>query len=338
MKISRIGLDLAKNVFQVHGVDEHGKPVIQRQLQRGKVLTFFVQLEPCVIGMEACAGAHYWARELSRQGHDVRLIAGQFVRPYRKSGKNDKNDAEAICEAVGRPNMRFVPIKSVEQQAELSLHRVRHLRVAERTALVNQLRGLLGEYGIVVRQGITHLRKALPGILEDAENGLPTLAREVFAELGDRLVEIDRQIDSYDHKIQKLAEYSQAAQRLMKIEGVGCLTASAVVATIGNASCFRNGRQLAAWLGLTPRQHSSGGKARLGGISKRGDVYLRTLLIHGARSALLQAARRSDSKSRWAEAVKQRAGHNVAACALAAKNARIMWALLARNQEYRLTA
>lgn len=338
MKISRVGLDLAKNVFQVHGENEHGKPVIQRQLPRGKVLTFFAQLSPCVIGMEACAGAHYWARELSRQGHDVRLIAAQFVRPYRKSGKNDKNDAEAICEAAGRPNMRFVPVKSVEQQAVLTLHRVRQLRVAERTALVNQLRGLLGEYGIVVRQGIVHLRKALPGILEDAENGLPTLVREVFAELGDRLSEIEQQIDSYDRKIQGLAERSEAAQRLMKIEGVGTLTASAIVATIGNGTCFSNGRQLAAWLGLTPRQHSSGGKTRLGGISKRGDVYLRTLLIHGARSALLQTARRSDAKSRWAQAVKQRGGHNVAACALAAKNARTIWALLARDQEYRRAA
>jgi transposase len=338
MKIIRIGLDLAKSVFQVHGVDEHGKAVVRRQLPRGKVLGYFLQLQPCVIGMEACSGSHYWARELSKQGHDVRLIAGQFVRPYRKSDKNDKNDAEAICEAVGRPNMRFVPIKSVDQQAVLTLHRVRQLRVTERTALVNQLRGLLGEYGVVISQGIANLRKALPGILEDAENGLPDLARVVFAELGTRIGELDRQIDDYDHKIQALAGRSLPERRLMKIAGIGALTASAIVATVGDATCFSNGRQLAAWLGLTPRQHSSGGKNRLGGISKRGDVYLRTLLIHGARSALQQTARRTDPKSRWAEALKERSGNNVAACALAAKNARIIWAVLARDQEYRRAA
>ncbi len=338
MKISRIGLDLAKNVFQVHGVNEHGKPVIQRTLPRAKVLRYFMQVEPCLIGMEACAGAHYWARELSKQGHDVRLIAGQFVRPYRKSGKNDKNDAEAICEAVGRPNMRFVPVKSVDQQAVLALHRVRQLRVAERTATVNQLRGLLGEYGVVVSQGISCLRKALPGILEDADNGLPDMLREVFAELGARIVELDRQIDCYDQRIQEQAAQNPSAQRLMKIEGVGALTASAIVATVGDGKCFSNGRQLAAWLGLTPRQHSSGGKTRLGRISKRGDVYLRTLLIHGARSALQQTARRSDPKSRWAEALKERSGNNITACAFAAKNARIIWAVLARDQEYRRAA
>jgi len=297
-----------------------------------------MQVEPCLIGMEACAGAHSWARELSKQGHDVRLIAGQFVRPYRKSGKNDKNDAEAICEAVGRPNMRFVPVKSVDQQAVLALHRVRQLRVAERTATVNQLRGLLGEYGVVVSQGISRLRKALPGVLEDADNGLPDMLREVFAELGARIVELDRQIDCYDQRIQEQAAQNRSAQRLMKMEGIGVLTASAIVATVGDGKCFRNGRQFAAWLGLTPRQHSSGGKTRLGRISKRGDVYLRTLLIHGARSALQQTARRSDPKSRWAETLKERSGNNIAACAFAAKNARIIWAVLARDQEYRRAA
>ena len=338
MKISRIGLDLAKNVFQVHGVDEHGKTVMRKKLQRSKLLEFFVRLEACTIGMEACSGAHYWARELSKQGHDVRLIAAQFVRPYRKSGKNDQNDAEAICEAVSRPNMRFVPVKSVDQQAVLCLHRVRQLRVAERTALVNQIRGLLSEYGIVVAQGIARIRHALPDILEDAENGLPDLAREVFAELQDQLIEIDRQIAEHDRRIERLAEQSPSAQRIMQLEGVGALTATAIVASIGNGKCFKNGRQLAAWLGLTPRQHSSGGKNRLGGISKRGDVYLRTLLIHGTRSALQQTSRHDDAKSRWAEAVKARRCHNVAACALAAKHARIIWAMLAHDQDYRRAA
>lgn len=338
MKITRIGIDLAKNVFQVHGADSHGKTVLQKQLSRAKVLEFFARLEPCLIGMEACAGAHHWAREFVRQGHDARLIAAQFVRPYRKNDKNDKHDAEAICEAVGRPNMRFVPIKSVEQQAVLTLHRVRQLRVAERTALVNQLRGLLAEYGIVMAQGLARLRRELPRILEDAGNNLPDLSRAVFAELRSRLIELDRQIADYDRHIDRLAAQSEPARRLMQLEGVGPLTATAIVASIQDGKCFRNGRQFAAWLGLTPRQHSTGGKARLGSISKRGDVYLRTLLIHGSRSALLHTAHRTDAKSRWAEALKARSCNNVAAVALAAKHARIIWAMLARDQAYRLAA
>lgn len=338
MKITRIGIDLAKNLFQVHGVDAHGKVVLRKQLSRAKVLEFFSVLPPCLIGMEACAGAHHWARALADQGHDARLIAAQFVRPYRRNEKNDKNDAEAICEAVGRPSMRFVPVKSVEQQAVLTIHRVRQLRVAERTARVNQLRGLLAEYGIVMAQGIARLRRELPGILEDAENNLPDLARAAFAELRERLTELDRQIADYDRHIDQLAAHSEPAQRLMKLDGVGPLTATAIVASIQDGKCFRNGRQFAAWLGLTPRQHSTGGKARLGSISKRGDVYLRTLLIHGSRSALLRAAHRADAKSQWAEALKARSGHNVAAVALAAKHARIIWAMLARNQAYRLAA
>lgn len=338
MKIARIGLDIAKNVFQVHGVDAHGQTVLRRQLPRAKVLPTFAHWGPCLIGLEACAGAHHWARALSKQGHDVRLVAAQFVRPYRKNDKNDRNDAEAICEAVGRPNMRFVPIKSVEQQAILSLHRVRQLRVAERTALVNQLRGLLAEYGIVAGQGIARIRRALPGILEDAENGLPDIARDLFAELKTRLIDLDRQISEHDRRIEQLATQSEAAQRLMRLDGVGAVTATAIVASVGNGRCFKNGRQFAAWLGLTPRQHSSGGKSRLGGISKRGDVYLRTLLIHGSRSCMLRTAHRTDAKSRWAESLKARRHGNVAAVALAAKHARIIWAMLARGEEYRRAA
>ena len=336
MKITRIGIDLAKNVFQVHGVNSDGQTVLQKQLSRAKVLEFFAHLEPALIGMEACAGAHYWARELAKHGHKARLIAAQFVRPYRKNEKNDKNDAEAICEAAGRPNMRFVPIKSLEQQAVLTVHRVRQLRVAERTALANQIRGLLAEYGIVIAQGIARLRRELPRILGDAENQLPDLAREMFAELRSRLTELDRQIANYDRHIDRLAAQSEPAQRLMKLEGVGPLTATAIVASIDDGKCFRNGRQFAAWLGLTPRQHSTGGKTRLGSMSKRGDVYLRTLLIHGSRSALLRTAYRTDIKSRWVEALKRRSCNNVAAVALAAKHARIIWAMLARNQKYRL--
>jgi transposase len=265
-------------------------------------------------------------------------MAPQFVQPYRKNPKNDGNDAEAICEAVSRPTMRFVPIKSVEQHAVLTVHRARTLLVGDRTALVHQIRGLLAEYGIVVPQGIARLRKALPGALEDADNGLPLLAREIIAELQARLQDVDQRILAYDRRITQLAQQSDAAQRLMQVEGVGAVTATAIVATVGNGTVFKNGRQFAAWLGLVPRQHSTGGKQRLGHISKRGDVYLRTLLIHGARSVLQCTGKRLDAKSRWAERLKQRRGNNITAVALAAKHARILWALLARDQEYRRVA
>lgn len=336
--ITRVGLDLAKNVFEVHGVDEHGKPVLRKTLSRNKVLEYFAQLPPCMVGMEACASSHHWARALGNLGHTVRLMAPQFVRPYRKNEKNDRNDAEAICEAVSRPTMRFVPVKSVDQHAVLTVHRVRARLVSERTALVNQVRGLLAEYGIVVAQGVARLRRALPTILEDAANGLPTLARQVFAERAGRLTELEASIATYDQHLATLVHASPAAQRLCQLGGVGPITATAVVATIGDGKTFRNGRQFAAWLGLTPRQHSSGGKARLGRISKRGDVYLRTLLIHGTRAVLRVSARQSDAKSQWAERLKARRGTNVAAVALAAKHARILWALLARGQDYRMAA
>jgi transposase len=338
MQVTRIGVDLAKQVFQVHGVDRHGNVVIRKQLTRGKMRGFFAQLPACLIGMEACASAHYGARELSQLGHTVRLIAPQFVRPYRKNPKNDGNDAEAICEAVSRPNMRFVPVKSVAQQAVLTVHRARELLVGNRTALVNQMRGLLAEYGIVVPQGLARLRRVLPSVLEDAANGLPVLTREVMAELQERLWDLDERIASYDRRIAQLAHQHEAAQRLMQLEGVGAATATAVVATIGDGKAFKNGRQLAAWLGLVPRQYSSGGKTRLGHISKHGNVYLRTLLIHGARSVLQRTGKRTDAKSRWAEQLKQRRGNNIAAVALAAKHARIIWAMLARGQEYRRVA
>jgi transposase len=268
----------------------------------------------------------------------VRLIAPQFVRPYRKNPKNDGNDAEAICEAVSRPNMRFVPVKSVAQQAVLTVHRARELLVRDRTALVNQVRGLLAEYGIVVPQGIARLRRVLPAVLDDAANGLPELAREVVAESQERLWDLDERIATYDRRITRLARQSEAAQRLMQLEGVGTATATAIVAAIGDGKAFNNGRQFAAWLGLVPRQYSSGGKARLGHISKRGNVYLRTLLIHGARSVLQLTGQRTDTKSRWAERLKQRRGNNIAAVALAAKHARIIWAMLARGQAYQRAA
>ena len=333
MAIVRIGLDIAKQVFQVHGVDEHGKARLKKVLSRGEMLEFFAKLAPCLIGIEACASAHYWARELTRLGHDARLMASQFVIPYRKSGKNDANDAEAICEAVGRPNMRFVPVKTEEAQAILTLHRARELLVTERVALSNQIRGLLGEFGIAVMGGMARLRRAMVEI-DAGLRPLPLLAKETIAELYERMLQLDSKALEYERKIGSLARQSEAAKRLMEIEGVGPITATAVIASVGDARLFRNGREFAAWLGLTPRQHSSGGKSRLGSITKRGDVRLRTLLIHGTRSAMRSVAGKTDRKSQWVVELQKRSCNNVAAVALAAKHARIMWAMLARGTEY----
>jgi transposase len=331
--VARIGLDIAKNTFQVHGVNAHGAVVMRKQLSRGEVLRFFANVPACVVGIEACAGSHYWARELKRLGHDARLMAGQFVASYRKSGKNDANDAEVICEAVGRPNMRFVPIKNEEAQAVLTVHRARQLLVSERTALANQIRGLLGEFGIVIAAGLAPLRRRLAQI-GAGQQALPVLARETVGELHDRLRLLDACISQYDKKIEAIARGSEPARRLMRVEGIGPVTSTALVASVGDARAFTNGRQFAAWLGLTPSQHSSGGRSRLSHISKRGNVDLRTLLIHGARSVLQFTSKKADRKSIWVEALKARSGTNVAAVALAAKQARIIWALLARGTEY----
>ena len=338
MKVTTVGLDLAKSMFTLHGVDEQGKPMLRKTVRRAKLLELFAQLPPCVVGMEACAGAHHWARELRKLGHDPRIMAAEFVMPYRQGGKNDANDAAAICEAVSRPKMRFVAIKSVEQQAVLAVHRLRQGLVEERTALANRVRGLLAEYGLIVGVGLDRLRHALPEILEDGANGIPGIGREVFADAAQQLRELDTRLATYDRRIAALARASEAVQRLMKIEGVGPVTATAIVASVGNAAVFKNGRQFAAWLGLTPRQHSTGGKQRLGAMTKHGDVYLRTLLIHGARAVLRVTAHRRDAKSRWAESLRRRRPDNVAAVALAAKHARIIWALLARGQDYRPAA
>jgi transposase len=336
LHVTRIGIDLAKQVFQVHGVDERGHTVLRRRLARSQVRAVLIQLPPCVVGLEACGSAHYWARELRALGHDVRLMAPQFVRPYRKNDKNDGNDAEAICEAVGRPHMRFVPIKDVTQQAVLTVHRARQLLIGERTALVNQSRGLLAEFGLIVPAGIGTLRRLWPSLLEAPE--LPVLAREVFTDLADRLRALDERIAVYERRVDQLARQLEPAPRLMQVPGVGPVTATALVATVGEAHTFRNGRQLAAWLGLVPRQHSSGSTRRLGRITKRGDVYLRTLLIHGARAVLCHLARRTDTTSRWVTALRDRRGFNKAVVALAAKHARILWALLATGRDYQPAA
>jgi transposase len=291
-------------------------------------------MAPALIGMEACASAHHWARKLQSLGHSVKLMAPQFVKPYVKSNKNDAADAEAICEAVARPNMRFVPVKNIEQQAVLSLHRVRQGFVAARTAQANQIRGLLGEFGLVIPQGIAHISKRVPELIEDASNELPGAFRLLIERLMNHLKELHRQAQEIEAQIQAWHRQSDLSRKLEAIPGIGPITASALVATIGEAQNFKNGRQLAAWLGLVPRQHSSGGKPTLLGISKRGDRYLRTLLIHGARSVIL-ACKRKTEPAGWLHELLQRRNHNVAAVALANKNARIVWALLAHEREFR---
>ena len=333
MNITTIGLDLAKNVFQVHGVNEQGKMVLKKQLKRSQVLPFFANLAPCLIGMEACAAAHHWARKLVTLGHEAKLMAPQFVKPYVKSNKNDARDAEAICEAVSRPNMRFVPVKTPAQQAVLSLHRARQGFIRARTAQANQLRGLLGEFGIAIPQGIRQLSTHVPDIVEDADNGLPGLMRGLVQRLWEHFQELDRQVGELDRDIRRLQREDEASRRLAEIPGIGFLSASALAATVGDAKAFANGRQLAAWLGLVPRQHSSGGKEILMGISKRGDCYVRTLLIHGARAVIQQAERRNEADS-WLKRLLARRSKNVATVAVAAKNARIAWAILAHGRDY----
>ncbi len=335
MEITTIGLDLAKNVFQVHGVNERGKAVLRKQLKRDQVAPFFANLPPCLIGIEACASAHHWARKLQALGHTVRLMAPQFVKPYVKSNKNDAADAEAICEAVSRPSMRFVPIKNVEQQSVLSLHRVRQGFVKARTAQANQIRGLLGEYGLVVPQGIAYIAQRVPALIEAAENELPGSFRMLIQRLLEHLKALQQQVDEIETQIKAWHRNSEASQRLEKVPGIGPLTATVLVASVGDAKNFDNGRQFAAWLGVVPRQHSSGGKPTLLGMSKRGDAYLRTMLIHGARSVIYRATQRADADS-WLVKLTTRRNKNVAAVAMANKTARTVWALLAHGREFKV--
>lgn len=334
MNVTTIGIDLAKNVFQVHGANEYGKPVLRKQLKRSQVLEFFVNLPKCLVGMEACGSAHFWARKLTGFGHTVKLMAPQFVKPYVKTNKNDAADAEAICEAVARPTMRFVPIKSPEQQALLGLHRARQSFVIARTAQANQIRGLLAELGIAIPKGIHCIPQRIPGILEDAANGLPAASRELFSRLLGHYRELERQVTELQAQIKAWHRENPESQRLEAVPGIGPLTASALVATVGDARHFKNGRQFSAWIGLVPRQNSSGGKERLLGISKRGDTYLRTLMIHGARAVLHNSRRHADQSASWLARLAARRNCNIAAVALANKNARVIWALLAHRRDY----
>ena len=338
MTITCMGIDLAKQVFQIHGVNRAEKAQQRRQLRRSQMLAYFSKLELCLIGMEACSGAYYWARELSKFDHDVRLMAPQFVKPYVKSGKNDANDAEAICEAVSRPTMRFVAIKTVEQQVIQAEHRIRSRLVKSRTALANEIRGFLAEFGIAVSKSIGILRKALPELLEDGENGLPGNFRVLLAELSEELRVLDDRITAFDARIAQAVREDSRIKRLLEIEGIGPITASAIIAAVGDATQFNSGRDMAASFGLTPQQHSSGGKNRLGRISKRGDKYIRMLLIHGARAALNAAKNKEDGRSRWVKNLADRRNKNIATVALANKNARIAWAILSRGEDYRKAA
>lgn len=338
MQITRIGLDLAKNVFEVHGVDAQDKAVLRKTLRREAVAQFFTELPPCVVGMEACSGAHYWAGVMSDLGHEVRLISSQFVTPYVKSNKNDRNDAEAICEAVGRPSMRFVPPKSPKQLEIQAVHRIRQRLVSSRTRLVNQIRGLLAEHGVVIGRDISRLRRALGQIVDGVDKTLGDMILELVVDVREELRELDQRIASYNQRIRHLFRTDAMCQRIGNIEGIGPITATALVAAVGDRSCFKNGRQFAAWLGLVPKQRSSGGKSRLFGISKRGDRYLRTLMIHGARAVLGKAGGKTDPRSQWIGRMRERRHPNIVAVALANKNARIVWSVLSREEDYRPSA
>jgi transposase len=334
--ITILGIDLAKLVFHVVGMDDAGHVVLRKRLTRSALLPFIANLPPLRIGMEACGSAHYWARQFREHGHEVRLIAPQFIKAYVKSPKNDARDAEAICEAVTRPTMRFVPIKRVEQQDLQALHRIRERLIKARTALVNEIRGLLSEYGIILPQSLTKFRALIVEKLEADQAKLTALSTEVFRHLYEEFLALEKRLAYYNEKLTAIGQAHPACQRLQTIPGIGPVSATALIAAIGDVTQFKNGRQLAAWLGLVPREHSTGGKPRLLGISKRGDRYLRKLLVHGARATLRWVDTKSDDRSRWLKALIARRGKNRATVALANKNARIVWALLAHNQEYRV--
>jgi transposase len=333
-QITTVGIDLAKNVVSVHGVSAQGKTVLRKSMSPWRLLELMAKWPPCVVGMEACSGAHEMARRLLAMGHDARIMAPKFVTPYRKNQKNDGNDAEAICEAVARPNMRFVAIKTAEQQAILVIHCVRAQLSGARTGLINQVRGLLAEFGLTITKGRYNFRLHVGDALDDER--VPALARTVLHDVLARIRCLDEDILAYDRRIAAQVRDNELRQRISAVSGVGSLTASAVVASVGDAKLFKNGRQFAAWLGLVPRQYSTGGKPVLGRITKHGDPYLPTLLVHGARSALIRLAKRSDPLAHWAAALSARRGFKRACVAMAAKNARVIWALLARGEPLRL--
>lgn len=336
MKLSKVGIDLAKNIYQLHGVDRSGKTIWKRRLRRDRWLKVLLEnMDPeCEIGMEACAGAHHWGRELQSRGYTVRLIAPQFVKPFVKSNKTDAVDAEAICEAMSRPNMRFVTVKRVEQQDIQATHRIRSGLITQRTAKANQIRGLVAEYGLIAPQHLSALRAAIPCWLEDASNGLTDHFRRLLQGVWQDLLALDERLHEMDAVIKRLAESNEDCVRLQQLRGVGPMVATALVATLGDGRQYRNSRQMAAAIGITPRQHSSGDKYRRLGISKRGDAYLRTLMVHGARAVVPRARHKHDRLSRWVTSIAERRHANVAAVALANKTARMAWALLRNKTDY----
>ena len=336
MKINRVGVDLAKNVFQLHGVDGSGGGIWKRQLKRSSWLRVLMEQidTDCEIGMEACGGAHHWARELKSRGYQVKLIPPQFVKPYVKGHKNDATDAAAVCEAMSRADMSYVAVKTVEQQDIQAVHRVRASVMGQRTAAGNQIRGLVAEYGLVAPKQLGPLRRAIPDWLEDAENGLTTRFRTLLHGLWEELLRLDQRIEVLDKEVKLIAETHVDAKRLMQLRGVGPLVATALVARFGDASHFKRGRQAAASIGLTPRHHGTGGKNRIYGLSKQGDRYLRSILIHGARAVVSQAKQREDRLSLWVTDLKERSHMNVAAVALANKTVRVAWSMLRNGTDY----
>ena len=335
MNLTTLGIDLAKTSFSLVGMDQHGKVVLRKTLKRAQLLPFIAQCQPCLIGMEACSGAHYWGREFRKLGHQVGIMACKFIAPFRKGGKNDNNDAEAICEAVSRSTIWFVPVKTAEQQAQLCVHRVRQGLIGERTALINQLRGLLSEFGIVMPTGRYPAQHHIPLILEDADNGLPMLARQMITNLWERIKVANEQVLFYDRELGKQARRNPVSKRLLTIPGVGEQVASGIVASVPYPSLFKNSRQFAAWLGLVPRQYTTGGNIRLGRITKAGDRYLRMCLVHGARAVVANLKDKHDKISCWVRELIARRGYLRAVVALAARNARLIWTLMVKQEDYK---
>lgn len=335
MTIETLGVDIAKNVFQLHGVNRNGRVVLKRRVMRDQLLQVVSQIDPCTVVVEACTGAFYWQRKFEALGHDVKIISPQYVKPFVRRQKNDGNDAEAICIASRQPHIPYVPKKTVEQQDIQALHRARQRMVNHRTAVVSQIRGLLLDRGFAFAKSITRARRMVPEILADFENELTDLAREAIGELYDLFRDLDRRIASFDKKIDRVFRESEACQRIAKIKGIGPKTATAVIAAIGNGSEFKNGRHLAAWVGLVPRQFSSGDRTVLMGISKRGSQHLRSLLVHGARAVVRTAPKKSDLNNQWVNQLRERRGFNRATVAVANKNARIIWAVLRNGEPYR---
>lgn len=336
-KVTLLGIDIAKEIFQLHGVNASGKAVLKKKLRRVELLKFIAQLEPCTIVMEACGGSHYWAREFKKLEHEAKLISPQYVKPFVRGNKNDRNDAEAIVEAASRARTRFVPINDESEQDVRSVHRIRSRLIGECTALVNEARSLLYEYGIFHPKGITKIEKFLAEVSGDTGNRfkLTSMMQELCIEIYDELTEINKRIEKCNRKLEAIANTNVICQNLMTIPGVGILGATILFTVLSDPTIFENGRHFAAYLGLVPRQHSSGGKEKLFGISKRGDTYIRSLLIHGGRSVVKYAPKKKDNRSQWVCKLNERAGYNRATVAIANKNARVAWALVKNEAEYK---